>query len=139
MGDVINRKSHGYIDVTFNKRRYKAHRLAWLYVYGWMPIGEIDHINTIRDDNRISNLREASHKENTRNVGLLKTNRSGYKGASWNPANKNWRAKIKVDGKSIHLGCYESAVRAANAYRFFAGFVHKSYFNNGRLVPCAHQ
>jgi hypothetical protein len=57
----------GYVYIMVRGRMYAAHRLAWLYVHGEFPKDEIDHINRIRGDNRICNLREATHKENCRN------------------------------------------------------------------------
>lgn len=67
-GDIagsINKQ--GYITISINGKRYSAHRLAWLYTYGHFPKQEIDHINRIRNDNRLYNLRDVSHKVNTEN------------------------------------------------------------------------
>ena len=64
-GGINNR---GYIQISVKNKLYSAHRLAWLYVYGNFPKQEIDHINHIRNDNRIKNLRDVSHKVNMNNA-----------------------------------------------------------------------
>ncbi|MDA6380520.1 HNH endonuclease signature motif containing protein [Escherichia coli] len=69
--------------IMINGKAYPAHRLAWLIVYGTMPDGFIDHINRVRTDNRISNLRLVTHSENMQNRKIQKNNKSGYRGVSW--------------------------------------------------------
>jgi hypothetical protein len=98
---------HGYVCIKIQKFRYSAHRLAWLYVYGSFPSGEIDHINRIKTDNKISNLRDATPSQNCRNRGLSKRNNSGYVGISWNKKSKKWQARIFLNKKSKSLGVYE--------------------------------
>lgn len=66
----------GYIYVTIDKRKYAAHRLAWLYVNGEWPKEQIDHINRVKDDNRISNLRDVSDAENKLNIDYSKVLRA---------------------------------------------------------------
>lgn len=77
---------------------------------------KIDHINLSKCDNRKSNLRFASHKENARNTGLSKNNTSGIKGVYYHKKNHNYVARIKVDGRDIHLGCFPARIEAALAY-----------------------
>ena len=55
-------RPNGYINITINRKPYYAHRLAWFYTTGQWPTHHIDHINGVRDDNRIENLREADRK-----------------------------------------------------------------------------
>ena len=116
-GKVAGSKSDGYILITVLSRKYKAHRLAWLYVYGTNPESEVDHINRVRMDNRISNLRLATKDENQFNVVLpRKHNVSGVKGAKWCPRDGNFMARIVVGGKEIYLGKFSTAEAAGEAY-----------------------
>ena len=110
-GSVAGRKSSaGYIDISVDNNRYKAHRLVWLYKYGVWPKDEIDHINRIKDDNRLINLREATHKLNMENMGLKKSNSSGFTGIDFH--NNKWRARIQHHKKSIYIGTYENIIDA---------------------------
>ena len=71
-GDVAGCMSNcGYIQISIKSKLYSAHRLAWLYTYGHFPELEIDHINRIRNDNRIENLRDVSHTVNMNNASSL--------------------------------------------------------------------
>jgi hypothetical protein len=98
--------TNGYRDISVDGRRYMAHRLAWLYIYGLFPESEIDHINRIKDDNRIANLRIATHKQNAENVARRKSNTSGFPGVDFRYG--KWRARISHHGKSIFLGSFDS-------------------------------
>lgn len=104
--------THGHVQIRINGVFYKAHRLAWLYVYGELPDGEIDHINHNPYDNRISNLRNVSHKENARNQSMRKTNTSGVTGVYFYKRDRKWDAKIMVDGAMIHLGRFVNKIDA---------------------------
>jgi hypothetical protein len=115
---------HGYMHISINKKVYQLHRLAWLYVYGEIPAEQIDHINGIRNDNRICNLRKANRHENCRNSGLRRDNNSGYKGVGWHKGCNKWQARCVIDGKRKHIGMYDSAELAAAAYQEYA---KKSY------------
>ncbi len=81
MGDVAGNTSHkrGYRHITIDYRKYLSHRLAWLYVYGKWPIGNLDHINGDTDDNRISNIRVATIQQNCWNKSLRKDNKLGVR------------------------------------------------------------
>ena len=70
----------GYIDLTVNGFKQGAHRFAWLYIYGFLPLGHIDHINGNRSDNRIVNIRDGTQLENNKNKSKLKSNKSGVTG-----------------------------------------------------------
>ena len=110
-------QSHGYREVRIGGFRYKLHRLAWLYVYGVWPVAHLDHINGIRDDNRIANLREADNAQNHQNKKRAQSNNaSGYLGVCWHKQNEKWRAQIQVGGKKIQLGYFEKADEAHAAY-----------------------
>lgn len=104
-----------YCMITIDRRRYMAHRLAWFYVYGAWPNGDLDHINGDKLDNRIANLREATRKQNMQNVRQHKHNTSGVKGVAWHSQRNKWRAYIFVDYKQIHLGLFDTKEAAAAA------------------------
>lgn len=97
-----------YVRVTINKRPFQAHRLAWIYMNGDEPFGDMDHINTNKGDNKYSNLRISTRPQNMHNYLLCKSNTSGVRGLSWNKGLLRWEVDIKVDGKNIHLGIYEN-------------------------------
>lgn len=105
----------GYRMIKIDGVQYMAHRLAWLHVTGAWPSDEIDHRNGIHDDNRFSNLREATGPQNHRNIRKLATNKSGVLGVC-EKAGK-WIAQIKHDGKVIHLGSFSTIEQAAEARR----------------------
>jgi hypothetical protein len=118
-------KNTGYITIRINGWNYQAHRLAWLYVHGVWPTDQLDHINGVRDDNRIANLREATSQENNRNAGLRKDNSSGITGVGWHKRRQKFQARIAVDGRLIYLGRFdtleEAAAARAKAESFYFG------------------
>ena len=119
VGDVAGcPDGHGYLLISVHSRLYKAHRLAWLYVRGVWPNDQIDHINRIRTDNRIANLREVSQKQNLQNRSKSSTNTSGHSGVCWHKQSSKWLAHIKHNYKQIHLGYFsilEEAISARKA------------------------
>jgi hypothetical protein len=117
LGKILGSKNkNGYLTLSFNSKLYYAHRLAWFYVYKEFPKGMIDHINGLKSDNRIENLRDVSSFENLQNSKLHKDNKSGYKGIWFHKKNKVWRAQIFVKGKKIPLGSHKTAEDAGKAY-----------------------
>lgn len=103
----------GYLVAEIGGRKYKLHRLAWLFMYGYLPETEIDHKNNIPDDNRISNLREATKFQNLANA---KARGRNPKGASWHKRIKLWQAQIMKNNKKICLGYFQTALGAHAAY-----------------------
>ena len=116
-GSIAGYKNmHGYRHVNIGGRLYYAHRLAFLLMTGRWPSAQIDHRNGHRDDNRWSNLREATNQENGRNQQKIRSdNSSGIRGVSWYAANKKWRAHIGVGGRFIHLGYFDTIEAATDA------------------------
>lgn len=100
---VAGHRDNGYIKIRVDGRTYKAHRLAWFYVHGEWP-EVIDHINRIRSDNRLVNLRNVTKGENNKNHEMFKNNTSGVTGVCWRGRDSSWCAFINVEGKKIHLG-----------------------------------
>lgn len=105
IGYISKTDGYHYIYVS-GFGRFLAHRLAWLYMTGEMPDGEIDHINHIKTDNRAINLRVVTHKENGRNTSKPSNNTSGVVGVHWRKDRSKWQCHIKVDGKKLNLGCF---------------------------------
>ncbi len=128
IGEVVGGLNNGYLIISINGENYKAHRLAWLYVYGEMP-KQLDHINGDKIDNRILNLRDVEHSENMKNRKKPITNTSGTIGVYWDKKNCRWYAMIMVDGKNKFLGRftdYSEAVNARKNAEVLYGF-HKNH------------
>jgi hypothetical protein len=106
--------AYGYIGIRIYSIRHYAHRLAWLYVNGTWPTKGLDHINRIKTDNRIANLREATDAENAQNTGVFARNKTGCKGVHFDKSRKKYMAFISKDKRFINLGRfddYDSAVK----------------------------
>lgn len=125
--------SGGYRNGEIFSINVRAHRAAWAIYYGEWPVGEIDHINGIRDDNRISNLRDVPQAENLLNKRLPKHNKSGVIGVSWYPRTQRWAVDIGVSGKRIRIGYFKSLKEAADA-RKRAEIKHGYHPNHGRAA-----
>ena len=106
----------GYVQIQIDGVRYSAHRLAFLYMTGRFPDRWVDHINGIRSDNRWSNLRPATPGENLQNMKVDKRNKSGWRGVSWAKSMNKWQASIQVNRTPKHLGYFETAEDAGEAY-----------------------
>lgn len=119
VGDVAGcQRGDGYLCITVCSRKHQAHRLAWLYVYGSWPKDQLDHVNRIRSDNRIYNLREVTNKQNQQNKSKSSHNTSGHTGVVWHKRDSKWRAHIRHSQKQIYLGHFtniEDAVSARKA------------------------
>lgn len=124
LGSVATNK---YLLINISDFRYRAHRLAWLYVYGEFPKGQIDHINGNRIDNRICNLRDVSRNENAKNKSMYKNNTSGVSGISWDKINSKWSVYIK----DLHIGSYKCKLDAV-AEVIRARKKHGFHSNHGR-------
>lgn len=104
----------GYLLISVDSERYKAHRLAWLYMTGHWPLN-IDHRNGLKADNRFSNLREATKAQNEMNKPLRASNASGKTGVYWSRAAQKWQAYIVSEGKFRYLGIYADKASAVAA------------------------
>ena len=125
----------GYVIIKIKGKAHKAHRLAWLYVYGVWP-SRIDHINREKSDNRIHNLRIATASENSRNTKLSCRNKSGIKGVMWNRHRQKWYAKIIIKGNVYNLGAFSSfddAVFARKKAEIVLGYDPSQSQNSSRL------
>ena len=116
--------SSGYIQIFVDGKHCYAHRLAWLYMHGFIP-DQVDHANGERDDNRLDNLRASNNKDNKKNLGIRSDNTSGVQGVYWHKLRKKWHARINVDGKNINLGLHtslDSAKKARDTAKIKYGF-----------------
>ena len=119
----------GYRQGWFKGKMYKEHRLIWLIVYGRLPDKDLDHINGVKDDNRIGNLREATKSENLYNKKGIGGS-SKYKGVSFNKQLQKYVAYASLNKKRYHLGTFECEIAAAKAYDEFA---NKNFGNYKRI------
>lgn len=107
----------GYVVIQIDNCPHKAHRLAWFYMNGVWPTGEIDHINGVRADNSISNLRDVSANINQQNQRKARTSSaSGFLGVTWHKAAKKWAAQIGANKRKFHLGVFSTPEDAHAAY-----------------------
>lgn len=120
----------GYRNVFIDGRCYIEHRVIWLYVYGEWPSVDIDHINRLRDDNRLQNLRLATREENCQNQPIRKTNKSGRTGIYFHKISQKWAAVINVRKKQLHLGVFDTLEEAVAA-RKNAETTHYSFVVKG--------
>lgn len=119
--------ANGYVVIVINVKAYKAHRLAWLYVHGKWPEKLIDHINMVRDDNRLLNLREATHAQNMSNRKKKSNNTSGYIGVSKH--RNKWSAYVRKDNVQMHIGLYSSPEEASIAREEKARQLFGEFYN----------
>lgn len=108
-------RSDGYFEGRVFRELVLAHRAIWALHYGEWPEFQIDHINHLRGDNRIANLRTVPNAVNAKNMSRRRTNTSGVQGVYWHSAANSWAACITVDGKTKHLGLFGSVASAAAA------------------------
>lgn len=124
------RLPNGYLQGAVKKVHLYAHRVAWAIAKGYWPL-EIDHINGIKDDNRLINLREVTTTQNRQNGRLHRDNTSGVIGVTWREKFKTWRVRIVVNKKEVCLGCFKNFDEAV-AVRKLANIKHGFHPNHGR-------
>src|SRR5690606_11070260 len=129
LGDRAEReKTSGYLRIHLCGKEIYAHRAAWAHHYGELPEKMVDHINGIKGDNRIENLRLADLAENNWNW----RGRASASGASQYKRTGLWSSKINHRGKVIYIGCFKTKAEAQEAYQAAAQklrgefHVHKS-------------
>jgi hypothetical protein len=103
-GKVAGRLNNkGYSQIMIDGVRYMSHRLAWLYEFGEHPKEFLDHLNHIRTDNRIVNLRAVSHRENMKNQVVRATNKTGVTGVRVNK-----KGRFLVDIQNNYYGTFDN-------------------------------
>ena len=106
----------GYIRIRIDNVKYAAHRLAWMYIHNDFPKNFIDHINGIKIDNRICNVRDVTRSENMQNL-FKPQGRNIYIGVYKNQNANTWYSKIEINGKQIRLGTFKTPEEANIAYK----------------------
>lgn len=126
IGDIAGTIRNGYVIISIDRKNYRAHRLAWLYMTGKWPDLDIDHINGIRNDNKFINLRNVSRSINIQNMKSAKSqSKTGVLGVFYD-GNK-FKSQIGIDGKTIYLGCFKTQELAHQAYLSAKRELHKGY------------
>ena len=127
-------RKDGYVYIGIGKTNIMAHRLAWLYMFGTLPSGMLDHIDGNRANNAISNLRIADNSKNAMNSGIRRTNTSGFRGVCRRNDGRYWAAMIRSGGARLYLGCFTSPEAASAAYEakareIFGEFAARAQFS----------
>jgi hypothetical protein len=129
-GKVAGTRNDRYISIAINNPdRYAAHRLAWFYVHGVWPSDEIDHINGVKSDNRISNLRLASRAQNGCNLRIMKNNTTGAAGISYNAKRGKYQAAIKKGMRQVWFRRFDTLDEAIDARRKALVEIHGEFAN----------
>ena len=118
VGNMAGSEHNGYWSVQIHRELYKAHRLVWAIVYGEDPPCQIDHVHGHLAGNNVENLRLATRnsEDNGQNRKKHKNNASGYQGVVFHKRTKKWYGSIRVKGKLIHLGSFDTPIEAYTAY-----------------------
>ena len=122
----------GYRQVGIKGKVYLVHRIIMMLCFGHIPENaEIDHINHMRDDNRLANLRFATQRENLRNQSVSSKSTTGATGVYFSKSRNKFIAQIKVNRQVHYLGCYNTLEEAAAA-RAEANLKFNFHNNHGK-------
>lgn len=124
-------REDGYKFIRFCGKLYRAHRLAWYFVYGYFPEKEIDHIDGNPRNNIISNLRECSSTQNKYNTKIRKDNTSGVKGIHWYKKYAKWQVNINYDKNRKCIGYFDNLFDACCAIFSARNKYHGEFMNHG--------
>lgn len=123
----------GYCVISLQNKLYLAHRLAFLFVEGYIP-EFVDHKNGVSSDNRFCNLRGCTIQENNWNTRISNKNTSGVKNVFWSKQKNKWFVKFKINKKQIHIGFYEDFELAKIAADYYRTVFHKEFSVDGRRL-----
>jgi len=124
----------GYVVIGYKGRTYRAHRLAWLFIHGALPLVDIDHTDGNGLNNRLDNLRLATEAENLWNRKICTRNKSGVKGVCWYAAGQKWAAQIRKNGVKYFLGYFSDIAAAEKTVKEARARLHGEFANHGGLV-----
>ena len=114
-----SQSTKGYIYGVFAGTPYYAHRLIWTWLHGEDPgTFEVDHIDRNRSNNTAWNLRKVPHTKQALNTKCYRNNALGVRGVRRIPGTTKFQARLKVDGKAIHLGCFSTIEEASRVYEY---------------------
>ena len=121
---------HGYLHLGWKGKTYKVHRIIYEMAYGKIPDSyHIDHVNGIKTDNRVDNLRLATGSQNQWNSCKPKNNASGFKGVCWEKKTQKWKARVCIFGNNKFLGYFATKEEA------YAARLEAEKFYHGEFVP----
>lgn len=120
-------RKDGYLVIILDGRHLLGHRVAWLYMTGEQPSAYIDHIDGNAENNRFSNLRQATHQENLSNVKPSSKNTSGFAGVYLRKKYGTWVAEVRVGYEKVYLGSYRTAQEAAIVREEFCRLVRGEF------------
>jgi len=131
LGDVAGfLHPNGYTYIAVDNNKYFAHRLIWLYHYGYLP-KELDHKYGKEIGDYLWNLRPCTSSQNSHNSKTPLTNTSGVKGVCWDKSRLLWFVRIKLNGKTKFLGRFNNIKEAAKVISASRVLYHGEFANNG--------
>ena len=116
----------GHLRTRIKRKHYFLHRIIFMMHHGFLP-EFLDHIDGDPSNNRIENLRPATHSQNNLNRGKHKRNTSGYKGVTWVSTAGKYSTRIAIDGKRFFLGYFDDPKEAHYAYCKFSKTTQSQY------------
>ncbi len=119
----------GYRHIQIGGAKYRCNRLAWFFMKGEWPTHQIDHKNRNRTDDCFDNLRDATGDQNQWNTSAKRNSKTGIKGVYWHPKLLKFTADIRVNGRTKHLGVFETLAAAVDARNKAAANAHGEFFN----------
>ena len=129
IGAIAGTKNHhGFIFIQVSGKKYSAAILAWLYSYGERPKDFINHINNIKDDNRLCNLRESTRQQSCFTSAKARNRTSKMKGVFFSTFKNKWESQARLNYKCINLGAFDTQEEAFKAYDSFAKSNHGEFY-----------
>ena len=126
-GKLAGHRAGDYWRIRFDGRNHAAHRLAWLYVHGRLPKGDVDHRDGNGLNNRIDNLRACKTKSQNRANQRMPQRRDHPVGCCWIESRKKWQVYIGARGKRVFVGLFTSRDAAERAYVDMAEELHGTF------------